>query len=79
MFYDCSTFKPIHYHLQNLDETRGVPLRIYAKDGFCIAVFAWGMVAFPEEMEPLLRDMVGKEVCCLRLDGRYHIREVADA
>jgi hypothetical protein len=30
----------------------------------------------PEEMEPRLCEMVGKEVCCLRLDGRYHVRAV---
>lgn len=41
-----------------------------------MAVFRFGAVTLPEEMEPKLREMVGKEVCCLRLDGRYNIREV---
>jgi hypothetical protein len=27
-------------------------------------------------MEPQLREMVGHEVACLRLDGKYHLRSV---
>ena len=62
--------------LHELEEARDLLLRIFLKDGFCIAIFRFGAVALPEEMEPQLREMVGKEVCCLRLDGRYHIRAV---
>ncbi len=61
--------------LQELEEAHDKLLRVFLKNGFCIAIFRFGAVALPEEMEPKLREMVGKEVCCLRLDGRYHIRE----
>ncbi len=80
MFYDCNTFKPISdpgpYHPQNLDETRGVPLRVYVKDGFCITVFAWGMVAFPEELREKLTGLIGKTVAILRIGNKYHVRQV---
>ncbi|MCX6677403.1 MAG: hypothetical protein NTU95_05600 [Methanothrix sp.] len=84
MFYESNTFKPISdpgpYHPQNLDETRGVPLRVFIKDDFCIAVFAWGMVAFPEELREKLAPLVGRTVAILRLDGRggpaYHCRAI---
>ena len=80
MFYSCQTFKPIAdsepYHPQNLDETRGDLLRIFLKDGFCISVFAWGCVAFPEELREELASLVGRTVTVLRLDGKYHIRAI---
>lgn len=65
-----------HHHLQELEEVRDLLLRVFLKDGFCIAIFRFGAVALPEELEPRLRELVGKETCCLRLDGRYLIREV---
>jgi hypothetical protein len=57
-------------------EARDFLLKTFLKDGFCIAIFRFGAVALPEMLEPTLREMVGKEVCCLRLDGRYHLRAV---
>lgn len=62
--------------LQELEEAHDQLLRGFLRDGYCVAVFRFGAVTLPEEMEPKLREMVGKEVCCLRLDGRYNIREV---
>ena len=62
--------------LAERDVARDLLLRVFKRDGFCIAVFRFGAVALPEEMEAQLRDLVGKEVRCLRLDGRYHIRAV---
>ena len=84
MNYDCITFKLVYknnrdaeaHRLQELEEAHDELLRVFLKDGFCIAVFRFGAVALPEEMEAQLRDLVGKEVRCLRLDGRYHIRAV---
>ena len=80
MFYNCNTLKPISdpgpYHPQNLDETRGVPLRVYTKDGFCITVFAWGIVAFPEELREKLTGLIGKTVAILRIDNKYYVRQV---
>ena len=65
-----------HHHLQELEEVRDLLLRVFLKDGFCIAIFRFGAVALPEEMEPKLAGMVGHEVACLRLDGKYHLRSV---
>lgn len=52
------------HRLQELEEARGQLLRVFAKDGFCIAVFAWGCCSFPEEMEPQLREMGGTRSRC---------------
>ena len=87
MNYDCITFKLFYknnrdaeaHRLQELEEAHDELLRVFLKDGFCIAVFRFGAVALPEEMEPKLREMVGKMVCVLRLDGKYHLRAVDDA
>ena len=88
MNYDCITFKPFYknnqeaeapHRLQEMEEARDRLLRTFLKGDFCIAVFRFGAVALPEEMEPKLREMVGKMVCVLRLDGRYHVRVVNDA
>ncbi len=87
MNYGCMEFKPFYknnhdaepHRLQEREEARDQLMRTFLKDGFCIAVFRFGAVALPEEMEPKLRKMVGKEACCLRLDGKIYIREVNDA
>lgn len=63
------------HRLRELEEARDLLLRVFLKDGFCIAIFRFGAVALPEEMEPQLRELVGRETAILRLDGRYHIRE----
>ncbi|OPX73960.1 MAG: hypothetical protein A4E48_02354 [Methanosaeta sp. PtaU1.Bin060] len=80
MFYNCNEFKPISdpepHHPQNLDEVRGIPLRVYVKDGFCIAVFAWGAISLPSELEARLRELVGHNIACLRFDGKFHIRDL---
>ncbi|MFZ3133115.1 MAG: hypothetical protein WBH08_03805 [Methanothrix sp.] len=76
---DVLKYKPSHEappRLQELEEARDQLLRIFLKDGFCIAVFRFGAVALPEETEGQLRELIGKEVGCLRLDGRYYLREV---
>lgn len=61
--------------LSELEEARDVLLNVFLKDGFAVAGFKFGAVAFPEELEKQLRELVGKEVCCLRLDGKFHVRE----
>jgi hypothetical protein len=62
--------------LADCQEARGKLLSVFCRDGFALATWAWGAVAFPEELESKLRGMIGREVACLRLDGKYHIREV---
>ena len=57
-------------------EARDLLTDILVKDGLCIAVFKFGPVAFPEELEHHLRGLVGRTVAVLRLDGRYHCRAV---
>ena len=87
MQYACMEFKPFYknnhnaeaHRIQELEEARDQLLRTFLKDGFCIAVFRFGAVALPEEMEPQLGELVGKETCCLRLDGKYYCRAVGDA
>jgi hypothetical protein len=80
MNYTCCTFKPISasdtYHPQNLDETRGDLLRIFLKDGFCIAVFIWGCVAFPAELHEELAALVGRKCAILRIEGRFLVRDL---
>jgi len=58
-------------------EARDHLLQISIKDGFCIATFEFGKIALPPELEPQLRDLVGKGCAILRLGG-YHVREVVD-
>lgn len=57
-------------------EARDLLTDILMKDGLCIAVFQFGAVALPPELEPRLRDLVGRTVAVLRLDGSYHCRAV---
>lgn len=64
-----------HCRLAELDEACGLLLEITCADGCALASFEWGSVAFPEELEPRLRGMVGQTVAVLRLDG-YHVRAV---
>ena len=57
-------------------EARDLLIDILMKDGLCIAVFKFGAVALPADLEPRLQKLVGREVACLRLDGEFHIRAV---
>lgn len=55
-------------------EARDLLTDILVKDGLCIAVFKFGPVALPPELEPKLREYVGRPCAILRL-GCYHVRE----
>jgi len=72
----CKDKKVDLHHQRELEESRGQLLRVHEAEGQCIAVFPWGAVSLPGELEPKLREMIGREVACLRLDGKFHIREV---
>lgn len=65
------------WRLAECEEARDLLLQVFLKDGHCTAVFKFGAVALPPELEPRLLKMVGKGCAVLRLDG-YHIREVPD-
>ncbi len=62
--------------LSELEEARDVLLNVFLKDGFAVAGFKFGAVAFPEELREKLEGLVGKTVAILRLDGKYLVREV---
>lgn len=62
--------------LPECSEARDLLLRVFLKDGFCIAIFRFGAVALPEGIEGQLSDLIGREIAVLRLDGRYHVRVV---
>jgi len=88
MNYDCITFKPFYknnhdaeapHRLADYEEARGELLRVFESEGQCVTAFSWGCCSFPGEMIDELREMVGKTVCILRLDGKYYCRAVGDA
>jgi len=62
--------------LAELEEARGQLLSVFCRDGFAVGSFSWGAVAFPEELEPRLRELIWQEIGILRLDGHYHVRMV---
>ena len=64
--------------LGELEEARGDLLSVFCRDGLAVASFSWGTVAFPADLENRLQELVGKECAVLRLDGRYHFREVSN-
>jgi hypothetical protein len=67
----------IESHLQKeLEVSRGILLRVREVQGFSIAVFNWGAVAFPPEMEEQLRKLIGRKIAILKLDGRFHVRDL---
>ena len=79
IFYDCIEYKSYDdtpHRIAELEEAHDLLLRVLLKGDFCIAVFRFGAVALPEELEPQLRELVGREIAVLRLDGRYYLREV---
>lgn len=78
-YINVPEYKPLHEaprRLRELEEARDLLLNISLKEVFCIAIFRFGAVALPGELEPQLRELVGREIAILRLDGRYYLREV---
>ena len=68
--------EPEARRLAEMEEARGHLLRIFEAEGQCIAVFPFGAVAFPSELEPRLRVLVGHKIAVLRLDDKFHIRNL---
>ena len=62
--------------LPEMHEARGLLQDVSCRNGFAVASFTWGTVAFPAEMLEELVALAGKECAVLRLDGRYHCRAV---
>ena len=82
MVSDCILFKPLHRNNRNaeahriaeLEEARGQLLRIFEAEGSAVAAFEWGAISLPLELREELGGMVGREIACLRLDGKIYIR-----
>ena len=77
MNYAVSEFKLISdspRRLREFEEGRGNLLSVSCQDGLTVAVFSWGCIALPPELEPKLREYVGRPCAILRL-GCYHVRE----
>jgi hypothetical protein len=79
-YYACSEVKrlsePEPHRLADLEEARDRLLRVFLKDGYCIAVFRFGAVAIPEELEPKLQELVGRKCTILRIENRFLVRDL---
>jgi hypothetical protein len=45
-------------------------------NGFAVAVFPFAAIALPEEMEPQLAALVGRQCTILRIEGKFLVRAV---
>ena len=61
--------------LEELEEAVGVLRQVSELEGYCLAVFSWGSVYLPGELAARLRELTGKKLAILRLNG-YHLRVV---
>lgn len=78
MNYAVSEYKSIlesPHRQAEFEEARGVLLRVFDSEGFCIAVFSWGAISLPEEFTDQLNELIGRKIGILRLDG-HHIRDL---
>jgi len=66
------------HRLGECEEAAGFLLQVAELEGLVVAVFFWGTVAFPSEMEERLRGLIGKKITVFRLDGCYYIREILE-
>ena len=79
MNYAVSEFKLIlesPRRLKEFEEQRHCLLDVRCEDGQCVANFPNGEFSFPAELREALSPLVGHDIAVLRLDGRYHVREV---
>jgi hypothetical protein len=63
--------------LAEFEELQGQLLEVKEFEGFAVAVFTWGSFLLPRELMSKLREMEGKKIAILRLDG-YHLCELRD-
>lgn len=73
-----SLSEPALRRLAELEESRGQLIQVHEAEGQCIAVFSWGAVYLPEELAGRLRELIGRKIGVLRLDG-WHVRELPEA
>ncbi len=67
---------PLPLRLGELEEARGDLLSIICRNGFAVATFPWGVITLPEKLDERLRELVGRKIAVLRLDGYFHIRDL---
>lgn len=60
--------------LREREEARGQLLKILDSEGQAVAAFEWGAISLPLDLRERLAGMVGREIACLRLDGKIYIR-----
>jgi hypothetical protein len=66
-----SCLEPEPRRLMDPEEAWGQLLRVHEKEGFVLAFFEWGVIILPDELKERLRELEGKHVAILRLDGYY--------
>lgn len=79
MHYDCIEFKGFYEstrRLRELEEARGQLIGILEAEGSAVAAFEWGAISLPLDLRERLVGMVGREIACLRLDGKIHVRRL---
>ena len=78
--YSCAEFKPLldsgPRRLEDLEEVRDILLGIREAGGQCVARFGCGDIVFPAEFAAQLGELVGHETGILKVDGRYHVRNL---
>ncbi len=65
--------------IAELEEARGKLIRVFEAEGQCVAAFEWGAISLPLDLREKLEPLVGREIACLRLDGKIYIRGLDDA
>lgn len=81
MYYSCPEFKNLSksnpQRQQELEESRGILLKVLESEGQCIAVYDFGAVSLPGELAGRLRGFVGHKIAILHwIDGGYRIRDL---
>jgi hypothetical protein len=59
-----------------LEESRGILLKVLESEGSCIAVYDFGAVSLPGEMAEQLRALIGHTIAVLRLSGQYRVQDL---
>jgi hypothetical protein len=64
------------HHLQEREEAVDHLTEVFMSRGRCIAIFEFGAVSVAPELEQKLKTLIGHRCAILRLDGRYHVRNL---
>ncbi len=66
--------EPEPRRVQDGEEWRGPLLRVLELEGQCVATFSFGSCLLPIELAAQLRELVGKRVGIIHLDGQHRVR-----